>query len=80
MHVRGYKEEGTITTYFDMTVLNDLDRFHLVQDVIHWIPTLKENGIKLNQMMMDKLIAHKQYIDKNGIDMPEILNWKWKGK
>jgi len=77
MHVRGYKEEGTITTYFDMTVLNDLDRFHLVQDVINRLPQLGVKGAKLKIMMEDKLLKHKKYIDKNGMDMPEILNWKW---
>jgi len=77
MHVRGYKEEGTITTYFDMTVLNDLDRFHLVQDVITRLPQLGVKGAKLKIMMEDKLLKHKKYIDKNGMDMPEILNWKW---
>jgi xylulose-5-phosphate/fructose-6-phosphate phosphoketolase len=78
MHVRGYKEEGTITTYFDMTVLNDLDRFHLVQDVINRLPKLGESGAALKKIVQDKLIEHKQYINKNGVDMPEILNWKWK--
>ncbi len=77
IHVRGYKEEGTITTYFDMTVLNDLDRFHLVQDVINRIPQLGPDGDKLKQLMASKLIEHKKYIDKHGQDMPEILNWKW---
>ena len=80
MHVRGYKEEGTITTYFDMTVLNNLDRFDLVQDVINRVPGLGEDGNKLGQMMQDKLIEHKQYINKYGQDMPEILNWKWNQK
>ena len=77
IHVRGYKEEGTITTYFDMTVLNDLDRFHLVQDVIN---RLQQPGLKsanLKQLMEEKLLEHRQYIEKNGVDMPEILNWKW---
>ncbi len=77
MHVRGYKEEGTITTYFDMTVLNDLDRFHLVLDVIARFPNSGAKGAKLKEMLQNKLIEHKNYIDKNGEDMPEILNWKW---
>jgi xylulose-5-phosphate/fructose-6-phosphate phosphoketolase len=77
MHVRGYKEEGTITTYFDMTVLNDLDRFHLVQDVINRIPKLGASGAVLKELVQNKLIEHKKFIDKNGIDMPEIRNWKW---
>ena len=77
IHVRGYKEEGTITTTFDMTVLNDLDRFHLVQDVIKRLPQLGDAGAALKRIMQEKLIEHKQYINKNGRDMPEILNWKW---
>ena len=77
IHVRGYKEEGTITTPFDMTVLNDLDRFHLVMDVIDRVPRTGEKGIYLKQQLKDKLIEHKQYIDKYGEDMPEIRNWKW---
>lgn len=77
IHVRGYKEEGTITTYFDMTVLNDLDRFHLVQDAIIRLPKSGPNGVKLKKLMQSKLIEHKQYIDKYGKDLPEILNWKW---
>jgi xylulose-5-phosphate/fructose-6-phosphate phosphoketolase len=77
IHVRGYKEEGTITTYFDMTVLNDLDRFHLVQDVINRIPKPGEDGAALKELVKNKLIEHKKYIYKNGLDMPEIRNWKW---
>ena len=77
IHVRGYKEEGTITTPFDMTVLNDLDRFHLVMDVIDRVPRTGEKAIYLKQQLKDKLIEHKQYIDKNGEDLPEIRNWKW---
>jgi xylulose-5-phosphate/fructose-6-phosphate phosphoketolase len=77
LHVRGYKEEGTITTPFDMTVLNDLDRFHLVQDVIERLPQLDDTCAYLKQEMQDKLIEHKNYIRKNGEDMPEIKNWKW---
>lgn len=77
IHVRGYKEEGTITTYFDMTVLNDLDRFDLVLDVIYRLPKLGKEGAKLKLLMDNKLSEHKKYIDLHGQDMPEILNWKW---
>jgi len=77
IHVRGYKEEGTITTAFDMTVLNDLDRFHLVMDVIDRLPNTGSKGIALKRRLMDKLVAHKQYINHNGIDMPEIRDWRW---
>ncbi|MFT3855886.1 MAG: phosphoketolase family protein [Ilumatobacteraceae bacterium] len=77
IHVRGYKEEGTITTPFDMTVLNQLDRFDLVQDVIDRLPQLGDKGAYLKESMKNKLIEHKHYIRQNGIDMPEVKNWKW---
>ena len=76
-HVRGYKEEGTITTPFDMTVLNELDRFHLVMDAVDRLPQTGEKGLHLKRQLREKLIEHKQYIDLNGEDMPEIRNWKW---
>ncbi len=79
IHVRGYKEEGTITTPFDMTVLNDLDRFHLVMDTIDRLPQTGDRGIYLKQQLKDKLIEHKQYINRHGEDMPEIRNWRWQG-
>ena len=77
LHVRGYTEEGTITTAFDMRVQNKLDRFHLVQDVIDRLPQLSSRGAHLKQLMQDKLVAHTSYVDTHGEDMPEILNWKW---
>jgi xylulose-5-phosphate/fructose-6-phosphate phosphoketolase len=77
LHVRGYKEEGTITTPFDMRVQNEIDRFHLVLDVVDRVPDLGSKGAYLKQQMKDKLIEHKHYVDKHGQDLPEIRNWKW---
>ena len=77
LHVRGFKEEGTTTTPFDMVVLNDLDRFHLVIDVIERLPYLEKTGAHVRQKMRDKLIEHKEYIRKHGEDMPQIRDWKW---
>ncbi|HLO86857.1 MAG TPA: hypothetical protein VK203_17905, partial [Nostocaceae cyanobacterium] len=71
------KEEGTTTTPFDMVVLNDLDRFHLVMDVIDRVPKLGYKAAYVKQALQDKLIEHKHYIAKYGEDMPEISNWKW---
>ncbi|MBQ2449359.1 MAG: phosphoketolase family protein [Peptococcaceae bacterium] len=77
LHVRGYKEEGTITTPFDMRVQNDIDRFHLVIDAIKLIPSLSNKGAAVVQEMKDKLVEHNQYIREYGVDMPEVAEWKW---
>ena len=79
LHVRGYKEEGTTTTPFDMVVLNDLDRFHLAGDVIDRVPKLGHVAAYIKQFVRDRLIEHREYITRHGQDMPEILNWKWSG-
>ena len=80
LHVRGYKEEGTTTTPFDMVVMNDLDRFHLVADVIDRIPLRGSRAAYAKQAIRDKRIEHKQYIAEHGEDMPEVKRWKWGGR
>ncbi|HEV3214497.1 MAG TPA: phosphoketolase family protein [Vicinamibacterales bacterium] len=77
LHVRGYKEEGTITTPFDMAVLNDLDRFHLAGDAVDRLPQLGARGAYLKQRLTDLLTEHRMYIRKYGDDMPSIRNWRW---
>jgi xylulose-5-phosphate/fructose-6-phosphate phosphoketolase len=77
LHVRGYKEEGTTTTPFDMVVLNDLDRFHLVSDVMDRVPKMRARAPHIKQAMRDRLVEHKNYIERHGEDMPEIRDWKW---
>jgi xylulose-5-phosphate/fructose-6-phosphate phosphoketolase len=77
IHVHGYKEEGTTTTPFDMCVLNGLDRFHLVGDVIDRVPGLGVRAAYAKQAIRDKLIDHRQYITRHGDDMPEITGWRW---
>jgi xylulose-5-phosphate/fructose-6-phosphate phosphoketolase len=72
------KKKALLPPPFDMTVLNDLDRFHLVMDMVDRLPQLKDSTAYLKQEMQDKLVEHKYYIRKNGLDMPEIRNWKWK--
>lgn len=78
-HVRGYQEEGTITTPFDMTVLNELDRFHLVISALDRLPQAGEAGARLRRLLADKLQAHSQYIREHGEDMPEVREWRWPG-
>jgi xylulose-5-phosphate/fructose-6-phosphate phosphoketolase len=79
LHVRGYKEEGTTTTPFDMCVLNDIDRFHLVEDVVDRLPSFGARGAYVKQAMRDALTGHRQYIREHGEDMPEVRNWRWPG-
>ena len=79
LHVRGYKEEGTTTTPFDMTVLNEMDRFHLAGLVIDQVPKLKNIAAYANQRMRRKLLEHRQYVCKHGEDMPEVRDWTWPG-
>ncbi|MDD5826495.1 MAG: phosphoketolase family protein [Bacilli bacterium] len=80
LHVHGYKEEGTITTRFDMCVQNGIDRYHLVLAALKHLPQLGNRSALLNQLCKDKLVIHKQYIHEYGKDMPEVQNWQWKGK
>ena len=77
LHVRGYKEEGTITTPFDMAVLNDLDRFHLAGDAVDRLPQLGARAAYLKQALAGWLTAHREYIVRHGQDMPMIRNWRW---
>ena len=77
IHVRGYQEEGTITTPFDMTVLNELDRFHLVMSAIDRLPQTGAAGVQLQVKLREKLQEHKRYIAQHGEDMPEIRDWRW---
>jgi xylulose-5-phosphate/fructose-6-phosphate phosphoketolase len=77
LHVRGYKEEGTTTTPFDMTVLNDLDRFHLVSDVMKRVPKCAVHAPSVEQAMRERLNEHRRYIREHGEDMPEIRDWRW---
>ena len=79
LHVRGYKEEGTITTPFDMAVLNEMDRFHLADDVLARLPQIGARAAYLRQRLRDKLLEHREYIRIHGEDLPEIRNWQWKG-
>ncbi|MEO6462504.1 MAG: phosphoketolase family protein [Candidatus Eisenbacteria bacterium] len=79
LHVRGYKEEGTTTTPFDMVVLNDLDRFHLVIDVVDRVPRLGARGAYIKQAMQEALVEHRQYVERHGEDMPQVRDWRWAG-
>jgi xylulose-5-phosphate/fructose-6-phosphate phosphoketolase len=79
LHVRGYREEGTTTTPFDMCVLNQIDRFNLACDVFQRVPSLSAHAAYAQQKVREKLIDHKNYISRYGDDMPEIKNWQWPG-
>ena len=78
LHVRGYKEEGTTTTPFDMAVLNDLDRWHLVGDVVDRVPGIGPRAAYVKQALHEKLVEHRRYIAEHGEDLPEVKNWRWK--
>jgi len=77
LHVRGFKEEGTTTTPFDMVVLNDLDRFHLAMDVMDRVPRLGSRAAYAKQRLAEKLVEHKRYVQQFGEDMPEVRDWTW---
>jgi xylulose-5-phosphate/fructose-6-phosphate phosphoketolase len=79
IHVRGYKEEGTTTTPFDMVVRNDMDRYHLVIDVIDRVPGLARRAANVRQTMVDQRMRHREYINRTGEDLPEIRDWLWRG-
>ena len=79
-HVHGYREEGTITTPFNLVVMNELDRFHLAANMIDRVPNVGPRGQQVNTAFRDKLIEHKKYIEDCGQDMPEIRNWRWGAK
>jgi xylulose-5-phosphate/fructose-6-phosphate phosphoketolase len=80
LHVRGYKEEGTTTTPFDMTVLNEMDRFHLIADVVRRVPRLRSRAPRLRRWVRERLAEHKAYIVRHGEDLPEIREWTWSGR
>jgi xylulose-5-phosphate/fructose-6-phosphate phosphoketolase len=80
IHVRGFKEEGSTTTPFDMVVRNDLDRFRLVEDVIDRVPKLGSSVAAVKQHCAAKRLEHRQYVHEHGDDMPEVKNWKWSGR
>jgi xylulose-5-phosphate/fructose-6-phosphate phosphoketolase len=79
LHVRGYKEEGTTSTPFDMVVMNDMDRFHLVMDVIDRVPGLAREAAVVRQRMVDKRAEHHDYVRATGEDLPEVSGWRWRG-
>ncbi len=80
LHVHGFKERGTTTTPFDMTVLNELDRFHLMRAVVDRVPTLEYRAANLKQFVRDRLLEHQSYIVEHGEDLPEIRDWRWRGE
>jgi xylulose-5-phosphate/fructose-6-phosphate phosphoketolase len=79
LHVRGYKEQGTTTTPFDMAVRNDMDRFHLAGDAIDRVPRLRNRAAHVKQLIRERLVEHRLYIERYGQDMPDVRNWQWPG-